>query len=117
MSKITVTLDATKLRTLVSKRSYTNKDSVEVQLQEVKFELVEVKEPKLVFEKDNRKVFKTHFAAAIQTKEEREAKAESFFIGEGYTTEWANAEKQDPTQVVYNAEPITDEEETDDLPF
>lgn len=77
MSKITVTLDATKLRTLVTKRSYTNKDSVEVQLQEVKFELVEVKEPKLVFEKDNRKVFKTHFAAAIKANKEDE----TFYIG------------------------------------
>jgi hypothetical protein len=116
MSKITVNLDATKLRQLVTKRSYTNKENVEVHLQEIKFELVEVKEPKLIFEEGNRKVFKTHFATAIQTKEQREAKEESFFIGEGYTTEWEKTERQDPTQAAYV--PVQDiEGESDGLDF
>jgi hypothetical protein len=91
MAKVQVTLDATKLRNLISKRSYKNKDGVEVELQEVKFELVEVKEPKQIFEKDNMKIMKTHFAAAIQTKEERESKADTIYIGEGFTTVWNNA--------------------------
>ena len=115
MSKITVNLDVTKLRPLITKRSYTNKEKVEVHLQEIKFELVEVKEPKLIFEDVNRKVFKTHFAAAIQTKEQREAKEESFFIGEGYTTEWETKERQDPTQAAYV--PAVGDEEEDNLPF
>ena len=116
MSKITVNLDAIKLRQLVTKRSYTNKEGVEVNLQEIKFELVQVKEPKLIFEEGNRKVFKTHFAAAIQTKEQREAEEKSFFIGEGYTTEWEKAEQQDPTQAAYV--PVQEiDGEPDDLPF
>lgn len=113
MSKIQVTLDATKLRNLVSKREYQNKQGETVQVQEVKFELVPVKEPKTVFTGKGFKLDKTHFACVIQTKEEREAKAETIYIGEGFTTVWENS------QPVYNAVPVTDakEEDNDDLPF
>lgn len=108
MSKIQVTLDATKLRNLVSKRQFTNKSGEVVDLQEVKFELVEVKEPKQIYEKDNMKIMKTHFACVIQTKEQRETKADTVYIGEGFTTIWANTE-------VHEAKPINDE--PDDLPY
>ena len=111
MSKIQVTLDATKLRNLVSKRSYKNKNDEQVELQEVKFELVEVKEPKQIYEKDNMRIMKTHFACVIQTKEEREAKADTIYIGEGFTTIWGSDKKE----VIHTATPI--EEEEDDLPF
>lgn len=114
MARISVTLDATKLRNLVSKREYQNKQGETVQLQEVKFELVEVKEPKEIFKKDNMRIMKTHFASVIQTKEERENKAETIYIGEGFTTVWNNAEQPQ----VFNAVPVSDiKEEHDDLPF
>ena len=90
MSKIKVTLDATKLRQLVQTRSYTNRNGEEVTVQEISFELVPVKEPKTIFTADNRRIDKTHFAAVIQTKEEREAKADTVYIGEGFTTIWLN---------------------------
>lgn len=109
MSKIQITLDATKLRNLVSKRSYTNKDGQPVELQEVKFELVEVKEPKEIFKKDNMRIMKTHFASVIQTKEERENKAPTIYIGEGFTTTWGSEEPK-----AIQAEVI---EEDDILPF
>jgi len=112
MSKIQVTLDATKLRNLVSKRSYKNKNDEQVELQEVKFELVEVKEPKQIYEKDNMRIMKTHFACVIQTKEERESKADTIYIGEGFTTIWASDKKE----VIHTATPIQ-EEEKEDLPF
>lgn len=92
MAKIQVTLDATKLRNLVSKREYKNKSGETVQLQEVKFELVEVKEPKTIFTVDKYRIDKTHFASVIQSKDEREAKAETIYIGEGFTTIWGNDE-------------------------
>ena len=116
MSKIQVTLDATKLRNLVSKREYQNKQGETVQVQEVKFELVPVKEPKTIYTAEKYKIDKTHFASVIQTKEEREAKADTIYIGEGFTTVWNNAEQ--PAQV-FNAVPVTEvkEEEKDDLPF
>lgn len=113
MSKITITLDATKLRNLVSKREYQNKQGENVQIQEVKFELVPVKEPKTVFNGNGFRLDKTHFASVIQTKEEREAKAETVFIGEGISTIWENAEQPN----IFNAVPVTQESDTDDLPF
>jgi hypothetical protein len=88
MAKIQVTLDASKLRNLISKRSYESKDGTNVEVQEVKFELVEVKEPKQIFAKDTMRIVKTHFACVIQTKEEREAKADTIYIGEGFTSYW-----------------------------
>ena len=88
-----------------------NKQGETVQLQEVKFELIEVKEPKQIYEKDNMRIMKTHFASIIQTKEEREAKADTIYIGEGFTTIWGS----DKSEVVHNATPI--KEEDDDLPF
>jgi hypothetical protein len=110
MSKIQVTLDATKLRNLVTKRTYKNKDGQDVELQEVKFELVAVKEPKTIFTKDNMRIDKTHFACVIQTKEEREAKAPTIYIGEGFSTIWLN------DIPVYQAVEVK-ENPNDDLPF
>lgn len=112
MSKITITLDATKLRNLVTKREFDSKDGVKMQVQEVRFELVEVKEPKIIFEGNGYKLQKSHFASVIQTKEEREAQAETIFIGEGITTIW------DQKEQVFNAIPVSDSiEEADNLPF
>lgn len=110
MGKIQVTLDATKLRTLVSNREYQNKQGETVKLQEVKFELVEVKEPKVIYEKDNMKITKTHFACVIQTKEERELNTPTVYIGEGFTTSWTDK------NVVHTATPITEDDDSG-LPF
>jgi len=112
MSKITITLDATKLRNLVTKREFDPKDGTKLQVQEVRFELVEIKEPKIIHEGNGYKLQKSHFASVIQTKEEREAKAETIFIGEGITTLW------DKKEEVFNAVPVSEsQEEPDDLPF
>jgi hypothetical protein len=114
MSKIQVTLDAAKLRNLVSKRTYKNKEGQDVTVQEVKFELVAVKEPKTIYTKDKMRIDKTHFACVIQTKEEREAKAPTVYIGEGFTTIW----EQNPNEVkVHDAVIVTPQQEEDDLPF
>lgn len=110
MAKIQVTLDASKLRNLVSKREYKNKAGETVQLQEVKFELVEVKEPKTIFTADKYRIDKTHFASVIQSKEEREAKAETIYIGEGFTTIWGNDEPKSIQAEVMKSD-------DDDVPF
>ena len=110
MSKIQVTLDATKLRPLVASRAFQNKNGETVQVQEVKFELIPVKEPKTIYTGKGMRIDKTHFACVVQTKEEREANTPTVYIGEGFTTVWENA-----TQV-FNAVPIsetTDKKEED----
>lgn len=115
MSKVVVTLDASKLRALVSKRQFQNKEGVTMEVQEVKFELVPVKEPKIIYEGTGYKLQKSHFASAIQTKEEREAQAETVFIGEGITTLWDNAGQGS----VFNATPVSENNsaDSDEVPF
>lgn len=107
MSKISVTLDAVKLRNLVSQRTYRNKDGQDVNVQEVKFELVPVKEPKTIYTKDNLRIDKTHFAAAIKKSKEED----TVYIGEGFTTVWLNDIK------VHEAEVINPESKEEDFPF
>jgi len=113
-NKIQITLDATKLRNLVSKRTYQNKQGEQVEAQEVKFELVPMKEEnqKVIYEKDNLSIVKTHFAVAIQTKEEREAKAQANYIGEGFTQVWKN-----DTNKIEVVEAVEFTEDKSDLPF
>jgi hypothetical protein len=111
MAKIQVTLDASKLRNLVTKRSYKNQEGTDVSVDEVKFELVELKEPKQIFAKDTMRIMKTHFACVIQTKDEREAKAETIYVGEGFTTLWDDKVSQSSSPKKAAAV------EHDDLPF
>jgi len=116
MQKISITLDAVKLRNLVSKRNYTNKEGQEVVLQEVKFDLVELPEEKkkVVYTAEKYVLEKTHFAVAQQTKEEREAKTPPVFVGEGISMKWINEISNIP---VHDAQVIGKEETEDDLPF
>jgi hypothetical protein len=113
MAEIQVTLDASKLHNLVSNRAYKNKEGQDVQVQEIKFKLVEVKEPKTIFTSDKYKINKTHFACVIQTKEEREAKADTIYIGEGFTTIWNADNVQVHQAEVISPKPVVE----DDLPF
>lgn len=115
MNKMQVTLDAAKLRKLVSQRSYENQQGETVILQEVKFELCPIKPEnhKTIFEKDRFKIVKTHFASVIQTKEEREAKATIVYIGEGFSHIWANDEPVQAQPQAQAAPPPV----SDDLPF
>lgn len=94
MAKIEITLDAAKLRGLITNREYTNKSGEVVKLQEVKFELVEVKEPKLLSSGTWGEKKKTHFCSVIQTKEQKAAKEPTIYVGEGFTTYFADSKQQ-----------------------
>lgn len=113
MAKITVTLDAAKLRGLLFTETYTDKSGKEVSVQKVRFELVELKEPKTVYSGKKHRLDKTHFASVIQTKEQREAMTETVYIGEGVTTIWIDDE---PNPVATQSAPITSPGD-DQLPF
>ena len=108
MAKIAITLDASKLKGLAKDRTYNNRNGEPVTVKELKFELVEVKEPKVTYSTDKYDLVKTHFAALPQTKEERDAKADTVFIGEGITTVWKN-------ETVTEAKVITDKDDDDDI--
>ena len=88
--KITITLDVSKLKGLTTERSYNNSQGEKVTVKELKFELVPVKQEKVIFSAEKYDLVKTHFACKTQTKEEREAKAETVFLGDGLTTRWKN---------------------------
>lgn len=105
-NKIMITLDASKLKGLAKDRTYNNRSGEPVTVKELKFELVEVKEPKVTYSTDKYDLVKTHFAAIPQTKEERDAKADTVFIGEGTTTVWKN-----DTPVVQEAKVVEDDDE------
>lgn len=114
MAKITVTLDAAKLRGLLFTETYTDKSGNEVSVQKVRFELVELKEPKTVYSGKKHRLDKTHFASVIQTKEQREAKAETVYIGEGVTTILIDDE---PNTVSTSPASTSDNGGDDQLPF
>jgi len=116
MNKISITLDAKKLRNLVSKRSYQNREGATVEVQEVKFDLVELAQDKkkVVYDADKYNLEKTHFAVAQQTKEERESKADPVFVGEGITLNWKN---DTSTESTVDNHISKEEESSDDLPF
>lgn len=104
-NKITITLDTAKLKGLAKDRTFTTKDG-QVTVKELKFELVEVKEPKVTYSADKYDLVKTHFASLLQTKEERDAKAPTVYIGEGITTVWKNE-----TPTVTEAKVVEDDDD------
>ena len=89
-NKITVTVNADKGREILSKRSYKNKEGVNVEVNELKFDLIEMKEEskKIVYDSDKFQIIKTHFAVKQQTAEDRKNKVETVYVGEGVTQVW-----------------------------
>lgn len=108
MKKTQITLDASKLRNLITEREYKNKEGKTVKVQEVKFDLIEMDKDKhkVVYENDTMAIVKTSFAVQQQTKEERAAKAPSNYIGEGSVIEFKTV-----------SEPQSNVDDSLDLPF
>tara|TARA_R110000803_G_scaffold161009_1_gene224823 strand:+ start:262 stop:600 length:339 start_codon:yes stop_codon:yes gene_type:complete len=110
-SKITVSIDTDKTRQLVVEDTYKNKKGDDVKVQRIKFELVEMKEEsqKVIYDHEKFQLIKTHFAVKPQTKEERAAKADAVFVGEGVSQRWKSDSQGQSSS---NAQPPID-----DLPF
>lgn len=86
MKKISITVDLTKIdKAKIYENKFTTKDGVEVTQKLYKMDVVPVKEKKVVNRGENWEAIKTHFVSEGQTKQEREAKAETVFLGEGIT--------------------------------
>ena len=86
--KISLEIDLTKLdKSKIVEKSYKDKSGNNVTQKIYKADLVELKERKFVTEGDTWKLVKTHFLADPQTKEERDAKKPSNFIGSGFQFE------------------------------
>ena len=88
MSRLSITVDTSKLQGKSTTRTYKNKDGQEVTVKELKLDIVPVKEEKVVYTADRYTLVKTHFVAVPQTKEERERGEKSLIVGDGITTRW-----------------------------
>ena len=110
--KIQVSLDATKLRELVSKRNYTNNQGEYVEVQEVKFDLIEMKPEshKVIYSHEKFDLVKTHFAVQQQTAEDRANKTPVNYIGEGISQVWKN-------EIAPTVAPAVAQDDPDSLPF
>lgn len=88
MKKISITLNVTKIdKSKIFERTYKNKDGEEITEKLYKFDLIETKEPKFVAEGDTWTMFKTHFGAEAQTKDERADKKPANYVAEGFVFE------------------------------
>ena len=84
MDKISLTIDVSKIdKTKIVDREFTTKDGQVIKSKDLKLDVVPVKEPKLIKEGDTWEMWKTHFVAMEQTKEERENKVKSVILGDG----------------------------------
>ncbi len=84
MQKILITLDLSKInKSKITPRTFTNKDGQEITAKDYKMEVIPLKESKVVKQGDGWNLVKTHFIVEGQTKEERDNKKESVFIGDG----------------------------------
>ena len=108
---ITVKINLKYAKELLVKETYKNKEGKDVEVQRLRFELVEMKpeSKKLIYDHELFQNIKTHFAVKPQTKEDRAAKAETVYVGEGITQVWKNKTPQ--------AAPTKDAMPMDDLPF
>lgn len=97
MKKISITVDLLKInKAKIYENKFTTRDGVEVTEKLYKMDVVPVKEKKVVNKGENWEAIKTHFVSEGQTKQERENKADTVFLGEGITF-------QTPQEVAENA--------------
>lgn len=91
MGKLLCEIDLTKIdKSKIEDKTYTNKEGQEVTKKVYKFEIVQNKQAKVLKETDTYILEKTHFIVEGQTKEEKDRKAESNFIGEGIQFKYKN---------------------------
>jgi len=108
MDKISLTIDVSKIdKTKIVDREFTTKDGQVIKSKDLKLDVVPVKEPKLIKEGDTWEMWKTHFVAMEQTKEERENKVKSVILGDGIMFKKKFAETQE----------VAEEINPEDIPF
>ena len=99
MQKITVNIDLTKIdKTRIVERKYTNAAGVEMTAKDYKMDVVEVKPEnfKTIASGETWALVKKFFVADSPTKEERAAKANTNFIGDGVV--FVDLQPQDTAQ-------------------
>jgi len=98
MSKLSITVDTSKLQGKSVVRTYKNKDGQEVTVKELKLDIIPVKDEKVLYTADRYTLVKTHFVALPQTKEQRERGEQLQSVGAGITTRWKEDEPKNTTK-------------------
>lgn len=75
----------------IKTRTYKNKEGEDITIKEYIVDLIPLKEKKFLTEGENWVMYKTHFLAEEQTKEEKAQKVKSKIVGDGI--EFENKEK------------------------
>lgn len=115
MQKITINIDVSKItKSKIIKRTYINKNNEEVSVNELKLDIVPLKEPKLIKDGDTWTLYKTHFVAEIQTPDEIKRKEKSKIIGDGVCF----ISKEDKRNLEEKSENTTDDDvDESQIPF
>lgn len=120
MNKISVTLDLSKInKDRIVSRTFTNKEGVEVTVKEYKIDVIPLREPKFIKQGEGWNLLKTHFVVEGQTKEERQAKTKSIYIGEGMQFVDTSTQEVNYPEPTVQAEKRLNSDGTspDDIPF
>lgn len=83
MRRITISIDLGKLdKSRIQKRTY-EKNGQQITVNELKLDVIEVAEPKVLKEGDTWRLVKSCFVAETPTKEEREGRVKTAIVGDG----------------------------------
>ena len=116
MSKVILKIDLNKVdMSKVVTRKYTNSNGQEVEVRELSLDLVNLKEPKFVKEFSNSIMKKIAFLVEPQTKEQREKKEPSNFVGDGFVFESKEVEQVEESSD--DSIDYPDEPNPEDIPF
>jgi hypothetical protein len=114
MEKLSITIDVSKIdKKTITERRWMNKDGHEVISKDLKLDIVPVKEPKKIKEGDTWEMWKTHFVAIPQTKEEREKNIKSVIVGDAIMFK----EKAESAEEEALAKHDAETEDTSNIPF
>ena len=110
MDKISITIDVMKIeKKYIVERRYHDKSNHEVICKDLKLEVIPLREPKMIKEGDTWQMWKTHFVALAQTKEEKAEKKKSQIVGDGIMFKQKGETQAEPTS--------TEEISVDQIPF
>lgn len=104
--KISISLDVSKVqKAKFQERRFFTKENKEVVITELKLDIVPVREPKLLKDGDTWQLWKTHFVAYPQTKEEIANKVKGVILGDGVMFKSKApviADGVDPSEIPFN---------------
>lgn len=113
--KLTITIDVSKVdKTKITERRYNDKAGHEFIAKELKLDVVPLKEAKMLKEGDGWQMWKTHFVAIPQSKEERENKVKSIIVGDGLMFK---TKVEAPKEATIQTKPPVDDVNPNDIPF